>query len=347
MTGVASKSPTTRSDGKAGVVDDDVAGLAVLAHHSRSERARRSAARGQERLVPAAVENGPRVVGHAAVDGDVGSQALESLDRSDPVQRQAGGGDDRPSGLGGKADLGRQASTPQRTSAPQLGPLGDRGRRLALRRRRRRGRRRYSTPRSRSRLTNGASAAISSPNASSSKIWLPMCACTPTSSRPFRRLSSVDRLGRSPRSQGETELRVLLPGHHVLVCVRLDAGSHPDQKPRPGPPVRRLHDSSRSRPKTIYLVEGVDHDPADSGPASAASARRRTCCCRGTRGAPRRPRRPVRQPAHRRSRRRGPCPPRARAPPSPCTGRLSSHRRPRARSRRPPRGTGCAACSSS
>ena len=73
-----------------------------------------------------------------------------------------------------------------------------------------------------------------------------------------------DRLGRSPRSQRETELRVLLPRHHILVRVRLDAGSHADQQARPGS--RRLRRGARlgQLGQAIYLVEGVDHDPADT-----------------------------------------------------------------------------------
>ena len=51
--------------------------------------AQHSLLRHQERLVSASVEDGPRVVAHAAVDGNVGADVGKRLDRPDPVTRQA------------------------------------------------------------------------------------------------------------------------------------------------------------------------------------------------------------------------------------------------------------------
>src|SRR5579859_622028 len=65
--------------GDAGVPHDDVTRLAVLAHDRDRHRPGRGGSTRQERLVPAAVEDGARVVAHPAVDAQVGPDAREVL----------------------------------------------------------------------------------------------------------------------------------------------------------------------------------------------------------------------------------------------------------------------------
>ena len=52
-----------------------------------------------ERVVARVVEHRPQVVRHAAVDGDVGPDARNLLDRADLVKRDAGVADERAPGL--------------------------------------------------------------------------------------------------------------------------------------------------------------------------------------------------------------------------------------------------------
>ena len=129
MTGTASRSPTATSAGSAGVEQEDVAGLAVLADDAGAHRAFGVDGAGQERLVAAAVQHRPRVVAHAAVDGDVRAHAGDRLDRADGVDGDGGGGDDRPS----RFDVDRRAHPGSRAGVEHdLGPLGDRRRLLAV-----------------------------------------------------------------------------------------------------------------------------------------------------------------------------------------------------------------------
>ena len=185
------------------------------------------------------------------------------------------------------------------------------------------------------RTTGASTARASRSKASSSKIWLPMCACTPTTGGPPSEASAVERLVRRPRRHREAELRVLLPGHHVLVRVRLDPGRDPHEQARRAEVGAGLDEAAQA----VDLVEGVHDDAADACPegrlqlvrglvvAVQHEPRARRAGCR------------ARRRARRRWRRRGCSPPRWRARPSPCRGRPSWRTRRPARRLGPPLGS--------
>ena len=150
-------------------------------------------------------------------------------------------------------------------------------------------------------------------------------------------LERGDRLGGGARRDGEAELRVLLPGAHELVRVRLDTRCDPDEHPGPGGGVGG-DDSSRPS-EAGDLVEGIDDDAADARARAPSPARRSTCCCRAGRGGPPGRRPTGRRGARHRRRRRGACPPRGPAGPWPGTGRPWWRRRHRPPRRRPRHGT--------
>src|SRR3954462_13928163 len=85
------------------VAYQDVAGFAVLS----GDRAELAATQpiGDVGLVACAVEHRPQVVGHAAVDGDVGAHARDPLDGADPVDRDASVADQRPAWLAEHAGI--------------------------------------------------------------------------------------------------------------------------------------------------------------------------------------------------------------------------------------------------
>ena len=70
-------------------------------------------------------------------------------------------------------------------------------------------------------------------------------------------------VGGGPGGDGEAELRVLLPGSHELVCVRLDSGRDPHQDLRS---LRSPGDGLQEATQAGDLVERVDDDPADALP---------------------------------------------------------------------------------
>src|SRR3546814_14728853 len=74
----------------------------------------------QQRLVAGPVEHRARVVGHAAVDRHVGAHARHLLDGADRVERDAGLGRDRPSGLGEDAGLDPRVAAGVEHRAPPL-----------------------------------------------------------------------------------------------------------------------------------------------------------------------------------------------------------------------------------
>ena len=153
----------------------------------------------------------------------------------------------------------------------------------------------------------------------------------------WRRSSRDDARDRGERGavvEPEAELGVLGAGLDELVRVRFDAGRDAHVHAGVDP------DGRREPRDAIELVERVDDDAADAGFERARAARRRTCCCRGTRCAPAGSPRAARRTARRRSRRRGRDPPRRRAAPSRRTGTPCS-RTPRPR-RTPPRTRGTA-----
>ena len=129
----------------------------MLADHRDRPRPVGERRPGQESLVPAAVEDGPGVVAHAAVDRHVRADAGQVLDGADRVERDRRGRDDGPPRLGGDAggDAGGRAR--------RRGRIAPTARWSALprpRRRRRRGRRRWTARRGRAPSRNGASTSI-------------------------------------------------------------------------------------------------------------------------------------------------------------------------------------------
>ena len=81
------------------VGDEDVALLAVLADDAAAQRPGLVDPGREVRLVAGAVQDGPRVVAHPPVDGDVGADAGDLLDRPDPVERDGARRGDRPARL--------------------------------------------------------------------------------------------------------------------------------------------------------------------------------------------------------------------------------------------------------
>src|SRR6201996_7408885 len=77
------------------VADDHVAGLAVHPGDGHEGVRLGLGSIGDQRFVARAVEHRPQVVGHAAVDGEVGADPGDLLDRADPVGGDAGVGDQR------------------------------------------------------------------------------------------------------------------------------------------------------------------------------------------------------------------------------------------------------------
>src|SRR5581483_5847628 len=97
-------------------LDQDVAGLAVLAGDAEDAVGELVRAVREQGLVPRLVELRARVVGHAAVDRDV-ADAAALLDDPDAVEREAGAADERAPRL--EHDLHRVA--PALADAPDEG----------------------------------------------------------------------------------------------------------------------------------------------------------------------------------------------------------------------------------
>ena len=97
------------------VLDQDVAGLAVLAHDAPEHDRGVGGARGQGGGVVGVVQRGADVVAHPAVDRDVGAHraAVERdlLDGADLVERAHGGPDDRAARLDGQPRHRESAGT--------------------------------------------------------------------------------------------------------------------------------------------------------------------------------------------------------------------------------------------
>src|SRR4051812_34068166 len=92
--------------GQRDVLDDDVAGLAVLTADRDVRRVSGRNARRERGGVVRVVQRGADVVAHAAVDADVGPQAGELLDRADFVERDRARADERTPGLDRKTRYG-------------------------------------------------------------------------------------------------------------------------------------------------------------------------------------------------------------------------------------------------
>ena len=213
----ASRSPGARSAGQPGVLDHDVAALAVLADDARqhrlgASRARETSAHG----VLGVVERGADVVAHPAVDGDVGPRRrrrrARRLDGADLVERQRAAarrwrGPARPTARGTASRRRALAVDDRRAAARRSRRRGAGRRRWCTRcRGRRRGRaRRSSTPCS-SRIAASSPttrwAATSKPDVS--KICEPMCECRPTSSSDGELEDPAHRLGRVRRRRARS-----------------------------------------------------------------------------------------------------------------------------------------------
>src|SRR5439155_18327744 len=84
------------------VLDHYVPGLTMFSHHPGKDRRGGGGAGGHGGAVRGVVEGGTDVVAHPAVDGDVGTDAVDVLDRAHLVQREDGRTDQRPAGLDGQ-----------------------------------------------------------------------------------------------------------------------------------------------------------------------------------------------------------------------------------------------------
>ncbi len=184
-------------------------------------------------------------------------------------------------------------------------------------------------------LTKGASASTAWKKESTTKTWLPMWACSPTSSTEASAASRSTAWPAAPERQAEAELGVVLAGAHVLVGVGLDAGGDPDQDLR----ARRRPSAARRSRRSTSSKESTTMRPTPTSRARAQLGRR-TCCCRAAPAGRRARRRRGPRGARRRWPRRGACPPRGPGGPWPCTGRPWWRRRRRRRRRRPPPGSG-------
>src|SRR3954468_17656300 len=120
--------------GQRDAVDQDVARFAVLAAHGvRPGRFLGGAVR-EQRLVAGAVELRPGIVGHPAVDRDVGGGLGHPLDDADAVDREPGAADQRASGLEDHLGCRKVVQVPRvREPLEQRGhEVADRRRSLAL-----------------------------------------------------------------------------------------------------------------------------------------------------------------------------------------------------------------------
>ena len=262
-----------------GVADQQVARLAVLAHHGHRPGAGRVDRTGQEHLVPAAVQHRPWVVAHPAVDGDVGAHAGDVLDRADRVQRDRGLGRDRPARLGGDAAL--DAGGPARVDdyAP---PLGQGGRLLAVDIRdaepaadRQLGQVELAHPRGDD--VDGLAEEVGDEDLAADV----QVDADQVDRRGRRR--PLDRLGQVARRHPEAELRVDLPGLHELVGVGLDPGGGPQQHlgTRPSAACSRSRRSSSSALSTTMRPT-----PTSRACASSASLLLLPCSTRRSAGTP-------------------------------------------------------------
>ena len=261
-----------RGSGSSTRLDQQVARLAVLADDGVGAGRRLVGAVGEERRVAGAVERGAGVVGHAAVDRDVGVSSRRDVLTEPtvysvtparavserPGSRITAGAGAPPARRRGRARRGARAvnsaiessgssgvaatpSPPPRSSVRSSQPSSVRAR--------------------------AAKAAIQSTvvrAAPRSRSWEPMWTWRPSvSGRAAQRLERVLRR--------EPELRAVVAGADLLVGVGLDPGRDPDQRSR-----------DAGGAGAVDLLERVDDDERAGG-RRGARAPRRTCCCRGRR----------------------------------------------------------------
>ena len=143
----------------------------------------------------------------------------------------------------------------------------------------------------------------------------PMWQCSPTSSSYGWASTRRTAPAAAPEASENPNFWSSWPVCDELVGVRLDAGGHADVDPLPHPgPPRRRRPAARARRRSRARR-------ARPRPPTARSARRPTCCCRGTAAA----RWGSRRAAPRRARRR--CRRRATGPPRPPSGRRRAQER--------------------
>ena len=239
--GTASRSPGPTSSGQELVLDDDVAGLAVLADDTGRARpapptgATRACRRSRRRTARAGCcrscrRRRRRRPTRAGVERD-------RLDRADLVQgerrrarRSLGQARSRAAGRRCRA-RGTRASTidahlvgqRRRVGRVVLRRVGDAETAAEVELAQRESRRR--DPRRTVRSTRRA--ATSKPDVS--KICDPMCECRPTSSSDACGADRLHRRERLALGDREPELLVLVRGRDVLVRVRLDSRRDPEQ----------------------------------------------------------------------------------------------------------------------
>ena len=259
-----------------GVAHDDVARLAVLAHHGDGAGPVGVGGPGQERLVAAAVEDGPGVVAHPPVDGHVGAHAGDVLDRAHPVEGEAGGGGDGPSRLGRDPgpDPRRQARLLE-----DLGPLGDAWARPRRRRRPPRGPRPGTA-----RAGRGAprSRPAPPPPSRTSGAGRSGCRCgrgSPTRSKAGEPAIRSTARAASPLARPKPNLESTWP---VITYSWVWAST---------PGVTRTI-TRVGRPSSAWSASSRRISSKESTTTSHAEVvgpgqlRRPTCCCRGGRGGP-------------------------------------------------------------
>ena len=100
-------------------------------------------------------------------------------------------------------------------------------------------------------------------NAETSKIWLPMWACTPTSSRPGRPPIAATASAAAPEASEKPNFVSSCPVlTYSWVCASTPGVTRMSNRVRPCLGTRPAAQRAR---QPVDLVEGVDHDPADPG----------------------------------------------------------------------------------
>jgi hypothetical protein len=235
----------------------------------------------------------------------------------------------------GSAEIRVAGSTPARAQALRVASAHSAWSAPSRRSRRaRRVRRRRPARAVPSGAKNGPSTSAACSNDDTSKTWLPMCACTPTSSTAGHELERGDRLGRAPEATEKPNLESSCP---VRTNSWVWASTPGVTRTRTfGRSAGPGGDSSRRPRRAISSNESTTIRPTPS--SRAVPAPRPTCCCRAGPGARPGRRRRGRRGARRPTPHRGACPPRE--PGGPWRGRGTPwwRRPPRRPTPRPPPG---------
>ena len=288
-------------------VDDDVAGLAVLADHAHERGRGGAAARGDAGGELRAVQGGAGVVAHAAVDAHI--QALRAARRVRPAwsfrlrrasrrpgRRSPGRVRTRGSASGCRAPRTRARRRPR---SRRRDPRWASGRRPRCRRcrNRRRGSGRGSSPPSSRAACSSTSRAADSRKPAVPKICEPMWQCSPTNCSPASLADARDE--RRGFVEGEAELLVLVRRREEVVGLGVHAAVDAHEH---GLGRRRARSTIGGEP--LDLDRAVDHDRADADLDGALELGHALVVA--VEAEPRRDRRPrrARQRARRRCRRR-------------------------------------------